>query len=148
MTRRNGVWLAAVVVLHGGCTVAGPRPGEPAPRPDRPAAPGDPGLAAGAEPDVRVGVLVGVADGPGGGRRAPFEVVDDAGPGAGPGRGRRDVDGAPGGAGVEAAGNPGDGPGDRVPGLRPTWRRAALRVDDRAYRGAVLLRPAARASRW
>jgi stage II sporulation protein D len=137
----NGARLVAVV-LASGCTVAGPPPGAPSPRAGAPAVPGlpaEPGAAMG----VRVGLLVAVQS-----ARvlaaAPFEVVDDAG--------RVRARGASGetwtvrraGDAVEVA-----GPREsaRVTGslvLRPTVaaNEAALRVDDRAYRGAVMVRPA------
>jgi stage II sporulation protein D len=141
----NGAWLAAVV-FAGGCTVAGPRPDAPAPRPDRPAAPGVPGVpvAPGAEPGVRVGVLVGVET-----ARiqaaAPFELVDDAGRVRARGATGETWNARRSGDGVEAV-----GPREtvRVAGslvLRPTVaaNEAALRVDGKAYRGTVILRPAA-----
>jgi stage II sporulation protein D len=140
---RSGVWLAAVV-FAGGCTVAGPRPDEPAPRPDRPAAPGVP-VAPGAEPDVRVGVLVSVETAVVQ-AAAPFEMVDDAGRVRARGAAGESWSVRRSGDGVEAA-----GPREtvRVIGslvLRPTVapNEAALRVDGKAYRGTVLLRPAAR----
>lgn len=140
--KRNGAWLAAAVFATG-CTVAGPRPDAPAPRPAPPAVPGLP-----VEPGAAMGVRVGLAVGVESARvqaAAPFEVVDDAG--------RVRARAAAGetwtvrrsGDGVEAA-----GPREtaRVTGslvLRPTVapNEAALRVDDRPYRGAVMVRPGA-----
>jgi stage II sporulation protein D len=135
---RMAAWVA-VLFFTAGCTVAGPRPGEPR----APGAPADgriPGLEAGAVPDLRVGVLVGVetarveATG-------PVLVVDDAGRVRGRGRAGDVWTASRSGAGVEARSGTETlrATGSLI--FRPTGD-GLLRVADRAYRGAVLLRPA------
>lgn len=131
MRRVGAGRLAGLVVVASttaACTVAGPRPGERAPELDVPRA----------EPDVRVGVVVGVPslelDGTG-----RVEVVDEAGrqrtSGAGPWTVRA-VDG-----GVEL-----EGAGERVRTTGTVVARPVdgqVRVNGDPYRGAILLRPAA-----
>jgi stage II sporulation protein D len=160
---RSGACLAAALFVTG-CTVAGPRPAEPAPR-DRPAPrPADPTVPAvpplvdpaGVVPGLRVGVLVNVEE-----ARleagAELEIVDEGGHERGRSRAGDTWTLRRSGGGVEAAG-PGQsirsagtlvfrpaggadvGPEGRAPARSEA---AAIRVADRAYRGAVLLLPAA-----
>jgi len=133
---------AAVVMLVAGCTVAGPRPGEPTTRPpERPPAPAVPGAPA-TEPGLRVGLLVDV-DSARIEASADFELVDEAGRVRATGREgdrwsarRRD-------GGVEVV-----GPRETVRGSGALVLRSAvdgaLRVDGRAYRGSLLVRAGAR----
>lgn len=142
MIRRPG--LLIVAVLASGCTVAGPVPGEPAPprRPPRaePAVPALPDAPA-AEPGLRVGLRVDVESAQLE-STGPFEVVDEAGRvrargGAGQSWTLRRSDG-----GVAASGG---GEVVRTEGtllFRPSGAdpgAATIRVDDRSYRGALLL---------
>jgi stage II sporulation protein D len=134
-------WVVGLVALFlGGCTVAGPAPGPPRPAPDR--APAAPGLQPGVEPDVRVGVLVDVAA-----ARVealgPVELVDDAGRVRAQARAGQTWTVRRAGAAVEAS-----GPGETVRAsgslvVRPTGE-GGVRVDDRSYRGAIMILSAAR----
>jgi stage II sporulation protein D len=146
--RRSVGWLA-VVVFATGCTVAGPPPAGPtppserAPAPERPTPPD----RIVAEPPLRVGLLVDVASARLEAAGA-LDVVDEAGavratvrPGEVWTVRRSTVGGA--GAGIEATGS---GQSVRATGplvFRPAGEAVTIRVDDRSYRGAVLLLPAA-----
>lgn len=138
--KRSALQVAAVVLVAG-CTVAGPRPGEPTRPTERPSEPTLPGAPA-TEPGLRVGLLVGV-DSARIDSRADFELVDEAGR-------------------VRATGREGDrwsarrrDGGVEVVGPRETVRVSgalvlrssvdgALRVDGRAYRGSLLIHAGAR----
>lgn len=140
----KGVWLAAVFFMTG-CTVAGPRPGDPSPPPDRPPAVPDapviPGVEPGAAPALRVGLQVDSetarieAAG-------PIEVVDDAGRVRATTRRGSSWTVRRAGAGIEAA-----GAGETVRSPTPLLFRptdgGTVQVGDRAYRGAVLVRAGA-----
>lgn len=138
---RTGGWLAAVVFMAG-CTVAGPRPGEPAPPLDAPPRlPAPPGVEPGAEPGLRVGLLVDVETG----RveaTGPVEVVDDAGRVRATARRGGSWTVRRAGDGVEAA-----GPGETLRAAGSLVFRltgdGTIQVDGKPYRGTVLLRPAA-----
>jgi stage II sporulation protein D len=145
--RRSG--LVVVAVLATGCTVAGPAPGDPTPprRPPAPVPPAAPAVAAPtAEPGLRVGVRVDV-ESVGLTATGPFEVVDEAGRVRARGEAGQVWTLSRSGAGVQAS-----TAGDvvrteaslvfRPAGARGSAGSATIRVDDRAYRGAVLLRPA------
>ncbi|HSH45038.1 MAG TPA: SpoIID/LytB domain-containing protein [Longimicrobiales bacterium] len=117
------------------CTVAGPRPGAPEP----PGGPGvEPGDVTGAEPSVRVGVVVNVeslrVDGTGG-----LELVDEGGrvrarSDAGESWTMRRSDG---GVAANRSGETVRVPGSLV--VRP--RSGEVMVDGSRYRGSVLIRP-------
>ncbi len=147
--RHAGVVVALLLVLLGGCTLAGPAPRDPRPPappppaspPPVPDAPELPVVEVGVEPDLRVGIVVDVPSTrvEAGGA---VEVVDEAGRV----RGR----GGPGdawairrsGAGVEAVGR---AETVRVAGslVFRSVGDAPLTVDGRSYRGAVIMRPGA-----
>jgi stage II sporulation protein D len=122
----RSIVVALAVVVLGGCSVAGPRPG---------ARPAEPLKGPRSEPEVRVGVAVD-ADALELEGTASIQVVDEGGQvlarGTGPWTVTSTADG------VEAA-----GPSGRVVAAtlvaRPTDGR--VRIDGTAYRGAVLLRP-------
>lgn len=142
-------WVV-VAVLATGCTVAGPAPGDPTP-PRRPPAeatpvPVPPAVpdAPTAEPDLRVGVRVGV-DSARLDATGPFEVVDEAGWVRAWGDAGQVWTLGRSGAGVQAsrAGEAVRSDGTLV--FRPAGAASeavTIRVDDRSYRGALLLRPA------
>jgi stage II sporulation protein D len=150
---RGSVWLVAVVFATG-CTVAGPPPRDPTPRPvpprpAEPVVPAEPADPAATEPGLRVGVLVNVAT-----ARLEaameLEVMDEGGAARGRVGAGESWTFRRGGDGVEAV-----GPGQtlRTAGtlvFRPAEGSArrpadapAFRIDGRGYRGAVLLRAAA-----
>jgi stage II sporulation protein D len=137
--RRSGVWLAWVVVA-GGCTVAGPSPTDPR-LPEVPRAPAIPGVVPGVEPDLRVGLLVGV-DTARVESTGAVEVVDEGGRLLARLRtgGGWTVRRTPGG--VEAEGQETVRARELLV-FRPT-DDGLIRVDGRAYRGAVLLRQGTR----
>lgn len=122
----------AVLLLAGACTLAGPRPGGRADVPDLPG-------GTGAEPDVRVGVVVG-APGIAVGGTEGLEAVDEGG------RVRARLSPSEvwsarrAGDGVELTGEGGVVRSGTVT-VRPRGD-GHVTVDGKAYRGAVVLRPA------
>jgi stage II sporulation protein D len=136
----KGAWVAAMMLLAG-CTVAGPRPGEPAPPVDRrPTTPARPAAPTGAEPDLRVGLFVDVAsariDATG-----PVQVVDDAGRVRGTTREAGAWTARRSGDGIEMTGPTGTLRSSGPLIFRPA-DAGTLGVDGRTYRGAVMVIPA------
>lgn len=135
MRARGALFLGTLFL--GACTVAGPRTDAPAPgAPDPDAS----GVGITSEPEVRVGLKVDVAsielDGTG-----RVEVVDESGRVRTSGTGPWTVRAADGGLELSGGGESVRSPGVLI--ARPTSASGQVRIDGKAYRGAVLLRRAA-----
>ncbi len=126
-TTRAGLLLSTLLV--GACTVAGPRPGGPAPVEEPPVA------ALRAEPEVRIGLRVDVASVELGGT-GRIEVVDDAGRVRASGPGPWTVRLVDGGLELQNGGETVRSTGVLI--ARPAGGQ--VRVDGKRYRGAILLR--------